>query len=207
MSLKEWLTKLAYMYYNKTRGLLDYLSLLHSRCDTFKLARPGWCQEKIKGCIDTKPIASQTQLCAFSGVEAVRARFIFKTHRGKTQQKTLFTTFEPIHGLSWVLWKAREKRRENCRRAAVHSKNARHIATIWLVESCLARNSNLFRCTSVCSSLRSFVRTAARLETCLLSLKNTWFIHRMEFPNPWLICGGTRAFFPTWQEQLMIPFH
>lgn len=107
----------------------------------------------------------------------------------------------------WVVWKAREKRGGKILGGPCTCTNARHTAAIWLVEKYLARNSNLFGCTSVCSSLRSFVRTAALLKTWLLSSKNIWFIHRTVFPNPWLIFGGTKDFFPTWQEPRMIPFH
>lgn len=58
-------------------------------------------------------------------------------------------------------------------------------------------NQTCRACTSVCSSLRSFVRTARRLETWLLSSENICFILRTASPNPWLISGDTRDFFPT----------
>lgn len=98
------------------------------------------------------------------------------------------------------------KRRENRWEAAVHPTNARHTATIWLVNICLARNSNLLLCTLVCSLLRSFVRIVSRLEAWLLSLENIWFFLRIAFLNPWRISGNTRDFSQTWVEQLMIPF-
>ena len=120
----------------------------------------------------------------------------FSTEEEKARWVALFTN------QVLLFYKSRGwKSRENCWEAAVHPTNARHAAAIWLVDICLARNSNLLPCTLVCSSLRSFVRTVSRLEAWLLSSENIWFTLRITFQNPWLISGNTRDFSQTWVER------